>query len=236
MAISVENNYLTTLFNAGNDAQSNLYTVSITGGGLEDDMTTSLMIRADGFTEPQIDQQSYDTRFLIAKVSRPRAKINVTKTFNLTFRVDSNYQVYQVLQAKANMMANANSTSHSVNIDVDVIKEDNMIVQVDAITGDKTLTLGKYKYCWITSIDPVSFKQGTSDPLSVRATFYYLEHEDVQSEAVKESLNSLKAIADAEAEVISAQQDNAKKVAENNSPSKTVTKPGLKTIKPAIME
>lgn len=235
MAISVENNYLTTLFNTGNDAQSNLYTVSISGGGL-DDMTTALMIRADGFTEPQVEQQSYDTRFLIAKVSRPRAKVNVTKTFSITFRVDANYLVYQALQDKANMMANANSTNHAVNVDVELIKADNMIVQVDALIGDKSLTMGKYKYCWVTSIDPVAFKQGTSDPLSVKATFYYLEHEDVQSSAIKESLQSLKDVADAEAEAIATRNDELKKIAAANAKKQYDAAVAQHSGKPASME
>ena len=55
-------------------------------------------MRCKGFTPPEVSgADPYRVRYLTAFVDWPTAKVNVTRTFDLEFRVDSNYTVYKQL-------------------------------------------------------------------------------------------------------------------------------------------
>ena len=87
--LDTHNNYLETLAAASADAQSNLFVMTITGGAITSEITQALKVRCDNFTPPKTSQQGYDVKFVTAKIKRPGTKVDVTRNFTVTFRVDA---------------------------------------------------------------------------------------------------------------------------------------------------
>lgn len=179
-------NYLQTLIEQGNDAQTNMYLAEINFDKI--DKPTSYSVRCKGFNPPRIEQQAYSARFLNIHIDRPRAKINVDKFFDLTFRVDVNYTIYDKLRELAATMIDGNKNKNVSNIEIASIKKKNFTVIIKALEGDSndTIDLYKYKDCWIESITPIAYKQGTSDPAEVTVRVNYLTFEDLQNDAAND--------------------------------------------------
>lgn len=180
-------NYIQDLITAGNDAHSNLYELEFTGGVFNNNETsTSARVRTSGFTPPSINQESYTVRYITSYVDWPRAKVNVTRSFDIEFRVDSYWEIYKRLQEQKKIFLNA---SHSF-AGTDISEEDNkfFIVKVnvlkDGMTSedeDVTDKLYEFQHCWISKIDAPKFTQGTSDSIKVSITINFLEMYDKES-------------------------------------------------------
>lgn len=178
------NNYLKTLVDQGNDAHSNLYLVHfvLKTSGKNLDLGT---VRCDGFTPPTPSQDSYTVKFLNVHIDRPRAKVRLDKFFDLTFRVDGNYQMYKVLKDLQGLNFNENSDVNLSKIGLEDIIARNLTVSVEVPGIEK---LFEYENCWIESVTPVAFKQGTSEPVKVTSRINYLTPRDYQTEEDLEDL------------------------------------------------
>ena len=192
--MNYDKNYLQTLISQGNDAQTNMYLVKIDYPGLSDVDKAAITVRCKGFTPPQIEQQPYSVKFLNVHIDRPRAKITVNKYFDITFRVDVNYRYYTMLFGFQKKILNGNSDVNRSNINIDTIKDSSATITVSALQDNTTeLALYKYYNCWIESITPVAYKQGTSDPAEITVRFNYLTFEDLQYSAATETLENIAA-------------------------------------------
>lgn len=188
-ALNKTSNYLGTLVAQGNDAHSNIFLANFSAKGVEDDKIITLgTIRCDGFTQPSASQDSYTVKFLNIHIDRPRAKVSMDKYFDLTFRVDGNYQMYKMLKYLQGLNVNENKDQNLSNINLAGIEGQALTISV-VVPGKNgaNITLFNAKGCWIESVTPVAFKQGTSDPIKVTARINYLYPEDWQGEIVSES-------------------------------------------------
>lgn len=190
MALSDNTNYINNLLEAGNDAFSNLYEVkftlpaTFTGG---DSAGNTFTMRCKGFTPPEVSgADPYTVRYLTAFVSWPTAKVNVTRTFDLIFRVDSNYTAYRQLHEL--VKNNFNPNTEFVDTNLDELENKTFTVTVNAIkngsssaTEAEKMKLYEFKYCLITGITPLEYKQGTAEPLTATASFVFGDIVDLQT-------------------------------------------------------
>lgn len=189
MAIGNSSNYISDLLNAGNDAFSNLYEVTF---ALSDDYkdiidSTTFTMRCKDFTPPNVSGgDTYRVRYVTAFVDWPSAKVNVTRTFDLTFRVDSNYETYKNLHLLAKNNFNPN-TSY-VNTDLTDLAKTSFTVTVSVLTNGSSsaaeadkMELYKFNNCIITGITPIEYKQGDASPITAKATFVFGDMVDLQT-------------------------------------------------------
>ena len=196
MALSSYSNYVTDLLEAGNDAFSNLYEVKFTLPTSSNSEETAsadygrvFTMRCKGFNHPEATAADpYTVRYLTAFVEWPTAQVNVTRTFDLEFRVDSNYEAYRELHKLAK--SNFDPNTEFVDTNLDTLKDKSFTVAVSVITNgsssigtdtSKTLKLYEFKNCLITGITPLTYKQGTAEPLVATASFIYGDKVDLQS-------------------------------------------------------
>lgn len=190
MALSNNANYINNLLEAGNDAFSNLYEVNFTlpanfTGG--ESAGNTFTMRCKGFTPPEVSgADPYTVRYLTAFVSWPTAKVNVTRTFDLTFRVDSNYTAYKQLHELAK--SNFNPNIEFVDTNLDELENKTLTITVNVIKNGSSsaaeaekMKLYEFKYCLITGITPLEYKQGTAEPLTATASFVFGDIVDLQT-------------------------------------------------------
>lgn len=96
---------LTTLLSSGIDAFNNLWDVLIT---FPTNVTQTLpplgnpapySVRANDFTPPELDVATYTVNYKGVELSRPNAKFNGAREFDLQFRMDASYNLLQDLLA-----------------------------------------------------------------------------------------------------------------------------------------
>lgn len=189
MAISNSSNYVSDLLLAGNDAFSNLYEVLITpsGGDEGEEDGATLTMRCKEFTPPSLSGgDPYRVHYVTAFVDWPSAKVNVTRTFDLTFRVDSNYSVYTKLHDF--VKSNFNPNTDYVNTDLNDLEKTTLTVAVNVLTNGSSsatdkdkMELYKFTNCIITGITPIEFKQGDPTPITAKATFVFGDMADLQT-------------------------------------------------------
>ena len=189
MAISNSSNYISDLLNAGNDAFSNLYEVVLTpNGGFENEGDgTTFTMRCKDFTPPDLSGgDPYRVRYVTAFVDWPSAKVNVTRTFDLTFRVDSNYTAYKRLHLLAK--GNFNPNTDYVNTDLTDLKNTSFTITVNVLkngsssaTESDKMALYTFNNCIITGITPIEYKQGDASPITAKATFVFGDMTDLQT-------------------------------------------------------
>ena len=189
MAIGNSSNYISDLLNAGNDAFSNLYEVVLTpNGGFENEGDgTTFTMRCKDFTPPDLSGgDPYRVRYVTAFVDWPSAKVNVTRTFDLTFRVDSNYTAYKRLHLLAK--DNFNPNTDYVNTDLTDLKNTSFTITVNVLKNGSSsaaesdkMALYTFNNCIITGITPIEYKQGDASPITAKATFVFGDMTDLQT-------------------------------------------------------
>lgn len=186
MPLTNSNNYLQSLISAGADALNNLYIVSFDGGHLTE-VDNALKVRCTGFTAPAITHDSYTVRFVNAFIDRPTAKVNVTRNFTLTFRVDANFEAYKALLEQEKVTFNP--TQSFTATDINTLKENNRLfnVTVDVVNQGinsetiETTTLYRFRNCWITNIPSINYSTETAAAATITVSISFLEMEDLQS-------------------------------------------------------
>lgn len=171
-------NYQEDLVSAGSDAYSNLYQIEF--GGALDTEGEALTIRANGINIPPFKQDSYTVRFMNEYVDFPRAQSNVTRSFQITFRIDSNYKEYKALIAQMNKTFKPTSSLTVTNL-FEIEEKNLFYVKVTVITPDGNVDLFKFDRCWITSISSPNYKNNSSDPLTATVSINYIGFTDLST-------------------------------------------------------
>lgn len=195
MALSTSNNYINTLVSVGNDAQGHLYEVVFDGGVLAD-MATDLSVRCGGFTPPAIKQEAYTVKYITAYIDRPKAKVDVTRTFSLTFRMDDNWALYKALceQAKVTFDPSTSFAAADVsglmaegrlfNVKVNVIRD------IEDNNSSAVRRMFNFTGCWIEELKQSGFQAGSSEPIKADVKIHFLKMEDWQSGLKGDSYHS----------------------------------------------
>ena len=106
----------TTLLGLGADAMNNMFDIHIdlpsalpASFGISQ-LDSSITIRADGFTPPEFSIKTYKVGYKTTQIDRPATKIEGERQFEITFRLDANYQAYKALGAWRSLLMDPSST------------------------------------------------------------------------------------------------------------------------------
>lgn len=187
--------YISTLINAGADAMTNMYEVKFTLPpnlrDVADGDVQSLTIRTDGFTPPTPAQAKYPVHWKTVSIDRPSSKINLSRAFPITFRVDAYYRLYKLLLAWHAMTSNPSTgfasnyigTGNTGIVEVKALDKA-MTADIDGADGIAESTVGwKYYDVWIESITPPTYSTSSTDPSRVTVNFVFGKFEDPQKNA-----------------------------------------------------
>lgn len=169
MGLSSSNNYYSTLFSNSNDAMSAMFKVYFLNGYFEGDDKT---VRCTGFQIANLKQMEYTKRYITAYVDAPAPKIDGEKKFNITFRLDENYDIYQDLLDWRNVLVKPSRSAVDVDLKGNESKFcDIKVFRIGNNGGEEGIaTYGK---CWCTDVALGGYTYGTSKPQTVTATIYY---------------------------------------------------------------
>lgn len=195
--------HVNTLISAGADAMTNMFEVHFTlptglfgaagtsavRGASESSAAESFMVRADGFTPPTPSQVTYTNHWKTVSVDRPATKINLDRTFSITFRVDAYYVVYKDLlrwQAKTMQVSDGFASNVLASADLGTVEVKaaespvTRLSDVDDNVAFSTETSWKFEDAWIESITPPTYGTSSADPAKVTAKFRFGKYTDPQ--------------------------------------------------------
>lgn len=177
-------NSLNSLISVGNDAYSNLFRITFSGGTFPED-TQNLSVRCSGFTPPAPSQKTYPAKYITATIDRPVPKVDINRNFTLTFRLDDYWEVYSELLKQQKQLLHASKSF--VSSDSSVISSQLFNVQVDRIVrlseseDEDVQRMFNYRGCWIENLTPSGFNSNGSNPVTCTCSINFLTFEDWQS-------------------------------------------------------
>ena len=201
------NTYLSNLIANSADAQSNLYMVrfnlpAIMNNAIDglQDQLDAVTVRTKNFNWSQPSQEPYEVKFLTAKINKPKAFVKVEHSFDFTMRVDNYYNTYKAilyLQKHVNFNPEEGWALNDISglenylFDTSVFVINGAVALNKVGSGDYT-QLVKFEKCWVDSIDPISFKNGDSNPVEIKVNckFLYLNRGLNSQDANSSSVSS----------------------------------------------
>jgi hypothetical protein len=202
MLLDNTNNYLSSLISAGPDAMSNLYYVKFTGtgsgGAIDDATSTALTIRTSNIQGlPAPSHKTNTINFMTTSVDVPAASFDLDKKLTITFRLDSNYALYEFLLERQKSTSIGNLAYAATKIPEEselpgmkiavygLIKAvDSKSLETpseDGFSNSNYTKLYEFRHCWISDISTDQYSYGSSNPMTVKASFYYFDYDDPQS-------------------------------------------------------
>lgn len=186
MALSNSNSYIASVLNASTDALNNLYIVTFRGDNL-DDVATPLQLRCDSFTPITVSQAVYTVRYLNNFVDRGVARMPMTRSFTLSLRVDSQYEILKAILDQQGV--NFNPSKSFTATAIDTLKENNQLFDVTVEVVDEGITtevistsaIFKFYDCWVSSVQLGGYSYDNSAPQTATVTINFLRMEDLQS-------------------------------------------------------
>lgn len=183
-------NNIQILLESGFDAFSNLYSVSIIpppNVGLP----LSAEIRANDFKPPTLTLGEYDTHLRTANITRVNAKFTGDREFQLQFRIDSNWSLYEALKKwKRKYVDIGNDEVYLGSLsEVSAFSEMYGTVTVRAFeTNNHALTnMGTesesivwiFKQVMLYDIIEPNFVRNSSEPIMITCKFLFGEYESL---------------------------------------------------------
>jgi hypothetical protein len=183
----------------GADAMDNMFDIEITlpnnvkGAG---DGIKSLPLRATGFNPPVFKTKTYKNSYKAVSISRPAAKIEGERQFDIEFRLDALYFAYDVFKVWKGLVNNASTgyASNELNEDdlgavaVSALKKPITIGTAGYTAAETGVSSGKigaegnhaYSYdgVWITEVGEPAYKTDGGDALFVKITFQFGQFAD----------------------------------------------------------
>lgn len=174
MALSSTNNHYTTLFSNANDAMSSMFKVVFLNGRFHGQEKT---VRCTGFKVAHLRQLEYTKRFVTAQIDVPAPKIEGERMFQLTFRVDENYDIYKDLLNWRNLLVDPSKQA----VDTDIkgnnkYFSDIQVYRIGNNGGEEGIAT--YNKCWCTDVTLSSFNTSNSSPMTCTATIFYTDCND----------------------------------------------------------
>lgn len=165
------NGQVTVLLNSGIDAFTNLYDVHLSFPGAipvlrypapTDLAGYSYSVRAMGFNPPELSAQTYQSDYKTIQLTRQAAKIIGDRTFNIEFRLDSGFLLYEDLMQWKHLWVDPSGEG---NMQPGSLSDD---------IGTNTPVIGDNRYGQVTVVAySVSTPlDGYSDPSTVDSSAY----------------------------------------------------------------
>lgn len=101
------------LMNATGDAMDNIFDIIINwpwSAESSDGAEAAASYRADGFAVPEPKTTTYDVSWYGVKVKKVAAGVDLARTFDLDFRLDANYALYQKFTAWKKLVSDVNTS------------------------------------------------------------------------------------------------------------------------------
>lgn len=174
---------ITTVYNSGLDALSNLFEVNINLNDAVQDffdpsIREEIVFRIQNAPIPQSQTQTYSIDWGVWTFDRPNGKINPNRTISFNIRVDRAFAVYQGFVNWKNAIQNEYT---GIVSDVKNYTTDITIYPITTLVGESQdyvlSTVGegiKLENAWIQDVGDLSFSQGSGDPLEMSVTFNFL--------------------------------------------------------------
>lgn len=189
---------ISTLFNSGIDAFTNIWDVEITLPKfvLDDsiDYAPKLSVRALSFTPPELSLNTANVDYMGVSIAKQVPKIQGEKTFSIEFRLDANYDIYKKLIEWKHIYGDPSGESYvlagslSDRSESDRVKDDSIsygTVSVypygflsDNIGGYNSIdTANKnywdFRYVVVSKVGTPTFNRGEGDFATVTVDFIY---------------------------------------------------------------
>lgn len=177
-----------SLFNLGDDAMNTegmVYIIappSIDSDGDTFGASSPLMFRATTYSIPQTGVTMHEFTYRGSNYSKPIPGNPDTKQFTVTFRADKYWKIYDQLRQWKEKIFDATSTGGTLAEDTNAItgvsnNRGTIILKTLDSKGEETGETFTFENAYITSLSEVAFNQaaGTATPLTIEATFDYVE-------------------------------------------------------------
>lgn len=175
------NNYLSALVGTSADAMTNLYKVEITDALASAPLLQSMSVRLKNFTPPAFQRATTAIHYQTINIDEPTADYVGNRQFQLVFRLDENFELYQYLLARKGRVSDPSTGYAGTSINA------GMTVVVKALATDPTIftedpdtykKLWKYEYCWVQDVKLSPFSYQSSQPMTVTATINFWKWQD----------------------------------------------------------
>lgn len=206
MALNDTNSYLKDLINAGADAMTNLYYVKFSNPSIIDKDTSlsqSMTVRVNNITLPTATHSTSTKSFMTVSVDTPKSEIQITKKFDISFRLDDNYEIYKKLlslqanTSKANLGYASNDmplVGDNSHLSVSVYAIRQALTTDDQVDPDKYegfyQKMYEFRDCWISSVKLDGYDYSNSNELTVTASIYFCDYDDPQSLLLENTTNT----------------------------------------------
>lgn len=193
-----DNYGLQALIEAGADAMSNMYDVSL------EFADWNATVRAEGFDVPEVGVETYDTSYHGLSYKRVKTQQSFTREFSLTFRMDAQWGLYNAFTSLLSWHVNPN-TGGVANANVDKVgtvkvrtinsaivaaessKANNLTgspLGLEDYTSTATQTAGQitdgdnslewvFENCCVTKVGQPKFKTDGADVMTFQVTFIF---------------------------------------------------------------
>jgi len=184
---SIGQTNIASLVGLGADAMTNMYEVRITPPAeiitaLSTVTFQDMVFRVSSFNPPVGTQQSYDVHWKTVSLKKPKPKIDLQRTFDIEFRVDAYYQVYEQLKKWENLYHITGTgfatgridPSHTGTVVVKALKAPVTTVdQTDEFGTVDPVISWQYEDVWIEKITDPNFTTDSSEPVKSTVTFNF---------------------------------------------------------------
>lgn len=191
-----ENNALQALIDAGADAQTNMYDVSL------EFASWNATVRAEGFDIPEISAETYQTKYHGVSYDRVKTEQTFERKFSMTFRMDAKYGLYQAFTSLLSWHVNPNNGGvANANIDkvgtVKVRPIDSAVVAapnsdaaqlngspagVESYSSSDAQSIGQitsssiewvFENCFVTKVGMPKYKTDSADTINFEVEFHF---------------------------------------------------------------
>ncbi len=166
-----------TVYAVADDALENQFEVIIPPfPGVIDISNT--MVRVTEISVPETKIDVYTIDYKTQKFTKPKGQNATPNEFSFTFRVDKYWKIYEGFENWLKLIIDQDSGAMSP--DVGVPGSSSLIrVPIDVIPVDSNAVVTKkgwtFTGCFINSLDGVTFKQGSGEVLTAKATMQFIK-------------------------------------------------------------
>lgn len=222
LTINDPSKYISTLLDTGADAMKNLYHIefdasydaSIAPSGTNINsffgdsaavINKTLTIRSGDFTPPTATHSKAPISYMTTSLDVPTSGFSLERKFNISFRLDSNYKVYEYLKVVQGLTSKptkgfastATLSDMGIYLTVNVYSLNEAVsnssqltpsdTNIGALDKDNSLLLYSFKNCWVSEVNIEDTYSYTTSPsqLKVNASVCFGDFEDPQNLLLK---------------------------------------------------
>jgi len=133
--------------------------------------------RVSDFTIPSSGRSSYDVHYKTQKTTKTGGKIEQENEFEISFRVDQNWDLYKALRDWKNIVGDNNTGAIGADTSTGTtrIRCDSITVKALGDIGSSTVKkTWVFNKVWLRTLGDVELSYESDEPVTVTATFHFL--------------------------------------------------------------